>query len=178
MRKRKGVLYLFFSLEFFSNQLYSLEISAFSNATTNFMKYEQAYIFPHAITALAPTTTKFGITTKDLIGSFPCLNPLRKVVFYENFFVVATQNRRIQSFPRRLLDPRRPHRKPTTEELEEFLIEYDSILPNDPRRVLSHNYDVSPSVLFLEQLSKQKFIIRSLMFDELLLHQPFWSQRL
>ena len=34
------------------------------------MKYEQAYVFPHAITALAPTSTKFGITTKDLIGSF------------------------------------------------------------------------------------------------------------
>ena len=32
------------------------------------MKYEQAYVFPHAITALAPTSTKFGITTKDLIG--------------------------------------------------------------------------------------------------------------
>ena len=34
------------------------------------MKYEQSYIFPHAITALAPTSTKFGITTKDLIGWF------------------------------------------------------------------------------------------------------------
>jgi hypothetical protein len=34
------------------------------------MKYEQAYVFPHAITALAPTSTKFGITTRDLIGLF------------------------------------------------------------------------------------------------------------
>ena len=34
------------------------------------MKYEQTYIFPHGITALAPTSTKFGITTKDLIGWF------------------------------------------------------------------------------------------------------------
>ena len=47
-----------------------MEISAFSNATTNFMKYEQSYVFPHAITALAPTSTKFGITTRDLIGLF------------------------------------------------------------------------------------------------------------
>jgi len=63
------------------------------------------------------------------------------------FFIVATKNHRIQSFPRRLLDPRRPHRKPTAEELEEFLVEYDPVLPNDPRRVLSHNYDVSPSTI-------------------------------
>lgn len=55
---------------------------------------------------------------------------------------VATKNNRIQSFPRRLLDPRRPNRKPTAEEQEEFLIQYDPVLPNDPRRVLSHNYDV------------------------------------
>lgn len=116
------------SVEFYEGQkedekTKSLEISAFANATTNFMKFEQAYVFPHAITALAPTSTKFGITTKDLI--------------------VATKNRRIHSFSRRLLDPRRPHRKPTTGELEEFLIEYDPVLPNDPRRVLSHNYDVA-----------------------------------
>ena len=69
MRKQEGMLYLFFFFSSISsNQLYSLEISAFSNATTNFMKFEQAYVFPHAITALTPTSTKFGITTKDLIG--------------------------------------------------------------------------------------------------------------
>jgi len=49
----------------------------------------------------------------------------------------------VQSFPRRVLDPRRPHRKTTAEEQEEFLIQYDPLLPNDPRRVLSHNYDVA-----------------------------------
>ena len=75
------------------------------------------------------------------------------MVLMSFFFVVATQNRRIQSFPRRLLDPRRPHRRPTSEELEEQLIEYDPVLPNDPRRVLSHNYDVSPSIIaFLDAI--------------------------
>ncbi|KAF8809912.1 DUF1620-domain-containing protein [Phlegmacium glaucopus] len=125
-RGAKG--YRMVSVEFYEGQkedekTESSDMSAFSNATTNFMRYEQAYIFPHEITALAPTSTKFGITTKDLI--------------------VATKNRRIQSFPRRLLDPRRPHRKTTTEEQEEFLVQYDPVLPNDPRRVLSHNYDVA-----------------------------------
>ena len=113
------------------------------------MKYEQAYIFPHAITALAPTSTKFGITTKDLIGLSASIKSFENESTYEIFLIVATQNRRIHSFSRRLLDPRRPHRKPTTEELEEFLIEYDPILPNDPRRVLSHNYDVSPTIVVL-----------------------------
>ncbi len=40
------------------------------------------------------------------------------------------------------LNPRRPKRKPTSEEQEEFLIEYDPVLPHDPKRVLSHNYKV------------------------------------
>ena len=134
------------SLYTFSNQLNSSDMSAFSNATTDFMKFEKAYIFPHAITALAPTSTKFGITTRDLIGLI-LFDSLRTNAVLMKIFIVATKNRRIQSFPRRLLDPRRPHRKPTTEELEELLIEYDPVLPNDPRRVLSHNYDASPLII-------------------------------
>jgi hypothetical protein len=38
------------------------------------MKFEQAYVFPHG--ALAPTSTKFGITTEDLIGLFDSVKPL------------------------------------------------------------------------------------------------------
>ena len=40
------------------------------------MKFEQAFVFPHAITALAPTSTKFGITTRDLIGLFTSVKSL------------------------------------------------------------------------------------------------------
>jgi ER membrane protein complex subunit 1, C-terminal len=29
---------------------------------------EQSYIFPHAITSIATTSTKYGISTKDIIG--------------------------------------------------------------------------------------------------------------
>lgn len=46
----------------------------------------------------------------------------------------------MQTFGRRFLDPRRPKNKPTTAESEEGLIQYDVLLPDDPRRVLSHNY--------------------------------------
>jgi len=101
----------------------SSDLSPYSKDTLNVQTFEKAYVFPYAITALAPTSTKFGITSKDLI--------------------VATANHRIQSFPRRALDPRRPNRKVTSEEQEEMLFQYDPLLPNDPRRVLSHNYDVA-----------------------------------
>lgn len=56
--------------------------------------------------------------------------------------VVANVKNQIQSFPRRLLDPRRPKQKPTAEEQEEMLFQYDPLIPDDPRRVLSHTYEV------------------------------------
>jgi hypothetical protein len=120
--------YRMVSVEFYEGQkgdekIESSDLSSFSNDTINFMTLERAFIFPHAVTAMSVTSTKFGITSKELI--------------------VATKNRRVQSFPRRLLDPRRPTRKPTAEEQEEFLIQYDPMLPNDPQKVLSHNYDVA-----------------------------------
>ncbi|KDR78137.1 hypothetical protein GALMADRAFT_94668 [Galerina marginata CBS 339.88] len=120
--------YRLVSIEFYEGQKVdekheSSDLSSYSNETLSYSIYEQSYVFPYAITALATTSTKFGISTKDLI--------------------VATENHRVQDFPRRFLDPRRPTRKPTAEEQEEFLIQYDPVLPNDPRRVLSHNYDVA-----------------------------------
>jgi ER membrane protein complex subunit 1 len=41
-----------------------------------------------------------------------------------------------------MLDPRRPNRKVTAEEQEENLIQYVPFLHEDPRRVLSHEYQV------------------------------------
>ncbi|KAI0369552.1 DUF1620-domain-containing protein [Pilatotrama ljubarskyi] len=72
---------------------------------------------------LSPTSTSHGITMKDII--------------------VANENGQIQSFPRRFLDPRRPKQKPTAEEMEEWLIQYDPVIPDDPKRILSHNYQVA-----------------------------------
>jgi hypothetical protein len=43
-------------------------MSAFVNGTTDLSAYEESFVFPHALSAIAPTTTKFGITAKDLIG--------------------------------------------------------------------------------------------------------------
>ena len=48
----------------------SSDMSPYSSKSVDLMAIEQAYVFPHAITAMAPTSTKFGITNKDLIGLF------------------------------------------------------------------------------------------------------------
>lgn len=101
----------------------SSELSAYSEHNTAIRVFEQSYVFPHGISAIATTSTKFGISSKDAI--------------------IATTNNKVQSFSRRLLNPRRPSQKPTSEEVEEQLMQYDPLLPDDPRRVLSHTYEVA-----------------------------------
>ncbi|KAI0341141.1 DUF1620-domain-containing protein [Trametopsis cervina] len=101
----------------------SSDLSSYSSETTNISIYEQTYIFPRAVSALTTTSTKYGITSKDII--------------------VASENGVIQSFARRFVDPRRPKRKPTPEEQEEWLVQYEPLIPDDPKRVLSHTYPVA-----------------------------------
>ncbi|KAJ6580850.1 hypothetical protein B0H19DRAFT_982420 [Mycena capillaripes] len=103
----------------------SSDMSAFSLPSMQVEALEQSYVFAHGVTAITTTTTKFGISSKDII--------------------VATQNNKIHSIPRRLLNPRRPKdRKPTAEEQqEEQLIPYDVLVPDDPRRTISHTYEVA-----------------------------------
>jgi hypothetical protein len=113
-------------------------MSSYSKDTVNVTAIEQSYVFPHGITAMATTSTKFGITAKDIIGDWFSLSLQGYLIVLE----VANENHQIQSHSRRFLNPRRPDRKPTAAEQEEFLIQYDPLLPDDPQRVLSHNYEV------------------------------------
>jgi len=99
------------------------ELSSYSNKSLAVTTIEQSYVFPHAITSMATTSTKYGVSTKDII--------------------VASENGQIHSFPRLLLNPRRTKDKPTAEEQEEWLVQYDPVLPDDAHRVLSHNYHVA-----------------------------------
>ena len=46
----------------------SPELSSYSNKSMAHTITEQSYIFPHAITSIATTSTKYGISTKDIIG--------------------------------------------------------------------------------------------------------------
>ncbi|KZT08987.1 DUF1620-domain-containing protein [Laetiporus sulphureus 93-53] len=100
----------------------SSDLSSLSADTIAITAFEQAYVLPHGIRTISTTSTTYGITMKDII--------------------VANENNQIQSFPRRALDPRRPKHKPTNQELEEMLVQYDALLPDDPKHVLSHNYEV------------------------------------
>lgn len=78
------------------------------------LSFSQIYILPYKIRGLEATRTKYGISSKALL--------------------LATSDGRIQVLPRRLLDPRRPlGRKPTTQEVEEGLIQYDPFLQDTGR---------------------------------------------
>ncbi|GHJ84629.1 hypothetical protein NliqN6_1031 [Naganishia liquefaciens] len=112
------------SLEFFEGEKEddrrdSLSVSGFEDIKVKAVF--RTFILTNGVKALAVTTSRYGITYKDLIY----LNDLDQVV----------------SIPRRLLDPRRPD-VPSQRDKEEMLIPYDPLLANDPRRTLSHSYDI------------------------------------
>lgn len=73
-----------------------------------------------SVHALATTTTKFGISLKNLL--------------------LATDRDSIVSIPRKLLDPRRPVGKPSKTEAEEYMIPYSPLIPEDPKWVINHIY--------------------------------------
>ncbi|SPO32395.1 related to EMC1 - member of a transmembrane complex required for efficient folding of proteins in the ER [Ustilago trichophora] len=83
--------------------------------------YVQSFLFTGGkVNALATTTTKFGISLKNLL--------------------LATDRDSIVSIPRKLLDPRRPLGKPTPAEAEEYMIPYSPLISEDPKWVINHIY--------------------------------------
>jgi hypothetical protein len=50
-----------------NGSLNSSDMSSFSNKTTDVTAYEQSWVVPYGVTALATTSTKFGVTAKDII---------------------------------------------------------------------------------------------------------------
>ncbi|KDQ19878.1 hypothetical protein BOTBODRAFT_27299 [Botryobasidium botryosum FD-172 SS1] len=101
----------------------SSDSSSFTYDSSELTVYHQSFVVPYGVTAMAMTSTRFGITTKDLI--------------------VANTKDQIQLYARRFLDPRRPHGKPTAEEQEEMLFPYDPLLPDSPQQVLSRHYQIA-----------------------------------
>jgi hypothetical protein len=73
---------------------------------------------------------------------------------------VASCKNSIQSIPRRLLNPRGPKHKPTSEEQEEILVQYDAVLPDDARLLLSHNYEVR-YVTYIRMAARAHALYRS-----------------
>ncbi|RPA94002.1 DUF1620-domain-containing protein [Choiromyces venosus 120613-1] len=84
----------------------------------------QSYIFPTEITSLGVTTTKQGITTREVLALMPWSSS-------------------IIALPKRLLDPRRPvEREPNEAEREEGLMKYAPALEIDPRSVINHKQEL------------------------------------
>ncbi|KZO97517.1 DUF1620-domain-containing protein [Calocera viscosa TUFC12733] len=100
----------------------SAELSSMAVNSTRVHAISQTYGFSSAWNAVTTTSTKYGITLKDI--------------------VVANDRSQIQAYPHALLDPRRPVGKPTSEEKEEMLVPFDSVLSDDPRRTVSQNIQV------------------------------------
>jgi hypothetical protein len=89
---------------------------------------------------------------------------------------VASCKSSIQSIPRRLLNPRRPKHKPTSEEQEEMLLQYDAVLPDDARLVLSHNYEVH-YMTYIRMAARTHALHRSQTSVALLPLHHCWSPR-
>ncbi|KAH7325157.1 hypothetical protein B0J17DRAFT_682400 [Rhizoctonia solani] len=100
----------------------SVEASSFSERSTRLHAIQQSFLFPYPVVALGTTATKFGISTKGLL--------------------VATSKNQIYHLHRRILDPRRPLQKPTAQDQEEMLFQYDPVLPPDTRRIVTHKNQV------------------------------------
>ncbi|WWC67488.1 uncharacterized protein I206_101396 [Kwoniella pini CBS 10737] len=94
--------------------------STFENISINAIT--QTFILPTEVKALGFTTSKAGITTKEVI--------------------VVNGKNQIATIHRRLLDPRRPIGKPSSRDKEEMLIPYEAMVPIDPKKVISHKYEV------------------------------------
>ncbi|WEW56005.1 hypothetical protein PRK78_001440 [Emydomyces testavorans] len=84
----------------------------------------QAYMIPEAISNMAVTETRQGITIRQLLCTLPASNA-------------------IVGIPRFVLDPRRPvNRDPTSQEAEEGLVRYTPFLDFDPKWYLNHAREV------------------------------------
>jgi hypothetical protein len=107
------------SVELYDNTAKSAGASTFAE-TPDISSISHTYILQTSVSALAFTTSKFGVATKDLVF----VNDLGQVAF----------------LPYRMLDPRRPVGKPTKAEQEEMLVPYGPLLPDPPSAVVSHKY--------------------------------------
>jgi hypothetical protein len=84
----------------------------------------QSFLIPEAISRMSVTSTRQGITTRQLLCSLPASNS-------------------IIGIPRALLDPRRlVDRDPTALEQEEGLFRYSPVIEFDPKMVITHKREV------------------------------------
>ncbi|KNZ49254.1 hypothetical protein VP01_511g1 [Puccinia sorghi] len=98
-------------------------------STANITSYARSYITPFDIKDVGFTKSRLGVTSRALLGSIR--------LFYVQGGQLISDMDQIVSISRRLLDVRRPFKKPTTEETEEFLIMYDPLIMVDPKTIIT-----------------------------------------
>ncbi|KAI7900808.1 uncharacterized protein BX663DRAFT_562854 [Cokeromyces recurvatus] len=98
----------------------STNFSSFDNVQPHVLS--SSFAFPYPITTMGVTTTRNGISTKNIL-----------------FGLLSHQ---IMAVNKRLFDPRRPTEKPTKEDQEEQLFPYGPI-PDDKRLFLTYGLDVA-----------------------------------
>ncbi|WAQ87721.1 hypothetical protein PtA15_8A627 [Puccinia triticina] len=86
-------------------------------STANITSSARSYLTPFDIKGLGFTKSRLGVTSRALL--------------------VISDMDQIVSISRRLLDVRRPFKKPTTEEIEELLVKYDPLIMIDPKTIIS-----------------------------------------
>ena len=118
--------------------------SEWSSFNENFPRViAQTYLFDHTVKYMTSTTTRHGITSRDLL--------------------VATTNQLI-ALPKRLLDPRRPvvpkGGKLKGDDKEEGLVPYDSVIPDERKWTISHiNEVLIPYFLSTDILPRLNFLL-------------------
>ncbi|OBZ86795.1 ER membrane protein complex subunit 1 [Choanephora cucurbitarum] len=131
-RGYQAVVLELFEGEHENERVKSTNFSSFDNIRPHVLS--SAFAFPYPVNAMGVTSTRNGISTKDILFGLP--------------------THQIVGFNKRLFDPRRPHNKPTKEEQEEQLLPYAPI-PDEKRLFLTYDLDVvgihtiiaSPSLL-------------------------------
>jgi ER membrane protein complex subunit 1 len=97
-----------------------------STASTYITPYvkSQSYVVPSSLSSLSITSTRQGITSRQLLAFLP-------------------NDHAIIAIPRAFLNPSRPvDRDPTPAEAEEGLIRYQPVLDFDPKWIITHKRDV------------------------------------
>jgi hypothetical protein len=119
----------------YKNSKYNTYVNLYISHSTEWSSFDekvphviaQTYLFDQPVAAMTTTSTRHGITSRDLL--------------------VATTNS-LLTLPKRLLDPRRPilpnGAKLTAEDKEEGLPPYDAIIPDEKKWTISHINEVSP----------------------------------
>ncbi|KAI8980962.1 hypothetical protein BDB01DRAFT_175618 [Pilobolus umbonatus] len=118
--------------EYENERVDSSNFSSFENIQPHVIS--SAFSFPFPVSAMGVTSTRNGISTKDVLFGLP--------------------THQIMGISKRLLDPRRPRDTPSKDDKEELLYPYGPI-PDDRRFSLTYNLDVvgiksiitSPSLL-------------------------------